>query len=104
MIIIQCDVDTFNKICDLMAPAEPIIIETSGRGYIDCFDKDWVFISTEVDLTKQLSKLKEAKYLIGVDKTLIQHNINEIEKYIFLRKGEILWGASSYIIFGGNKK
>ena len=97
--IIQCREDTLNFICEYKAK-EPYILELRG-GYIDCFDKDWVFITLDTDqgLIDELSK-RDAIYLIGIEetKTLIQRGINEIEKYIFLRKDEILWAASSFII------
>lgn len=108
--VIQCREEMFNTICDTLKK-EPYIVEQSG-GYIDCFDKGWVFISVDYDanlIDTITATHNETQFLIGITEiaTLIQHNICENEKYIFMRKSDtnicdILWGASSYIKFKGN--
>lgn len=105
--VIQCREEMFNTICDTLKK-EPYIVEQSG-GYIDCFDKGWVFISVDDNskLIKLITKNPEAQYIIGLKEKplLIQQNISENEQYIFVRKDtdtktyDILWGASSFIKF-----
>jgi hypothetical protein len=111
--IIQCRESLFNFICDFLNDYEPQIIVEDG-GYIHCFDKDWILMQLPDNLTVtarqtlidkiSLYQLDE-QFVIGIPDTmtLIQRNVSESEKYIFLRKHEdkyeIRWGASSYVRF-----
>lgn len=106
--IIQCREDLFNKICDFILETtklEPYIVASNDLGYINCFDKDWVFIKLEDSLLDEFALKEATQYIIGISttNTIIQKNISEEEKYIFIRKinkeYEMLWGVSSYIKF-----
>lgn len=108
MLTIQCRNDMFDEICKIMEPRVPFVMTEEG-GYIDCFDKDWIFIAIDSndDVWTLLLNKKDTQFLVGHQetKTLMQRNVGENEQYIFLRKDtttntyEVLWGASSFIKF-----
>lgn len=111
--IIQCREDVFDDICNFMqdtTQTEPYVV-TSNLGYINCFDKDWIFVKLDESqeflqpLLDKITAKEDISILIGISKTniIIQKNISEDERYIFIRKidkkNEMLWGVSSYIKF-----
>lgn len=102
--IIQCKKEMLDTICDFMK-GEPIIVEEAG-GYIDCFDKGWIFVQlpTNDKLVNTFMEVK-SEYIIGLPEKnmLIQCKVGENEQYIFLRKNEMLWGVSSYLTWRTNK-
>lgn len=103
MILIQCKAVDFSRLC-IFFGVEPTIKEEPG-GYIDCFDKDWLFIKSNNKKVINYIKSNLSAYLIGLQekKQIIQRNIGEYEQYIVIRKigeeHELLWGASSYLNF-----
>jgi len=120
--LIQCKESLFQQIADIMLPYEPEMVEEPGTGYINCFDKDWCFITISkmafpkrsAKILQLLSETTEQHLMANVELVLIvQKKISENEQYIFIRKTkpakdttqdndyEILWGASSHINFIG---
>lgn len=113
--LIQCKKELFVEIMQIMEPYEPEIREEKGTGYINVFDKDWIFIVlSRIKHPKRYDKIIKhiqnttEPYLMGIDKPpviILQQGIQESDKYIFCRKVEneikLLHGCTSYIIFKG---
>lgn len=106
MLIIQCGEKLFNKIADKMEPLKPVIVEDKG-GYIDTFDKGWVFIFFNKVNDKILTYIKKSNYpylyAITDSNILVKKEIAEGEQYIFIRKVcdeyKVTNGCSSWIEF-----
>lgn len=94
--LLQCQEPIFGSILKIMKGHEPFIVKDDGMGYIDVFDKDWIFLyinetkypeQTEEILNLILSS-DEVFLLATANGRLIQQKVSETEQYIFLRKLE----------------
>ena len=101
--IIQCKEKCLNDICELLK-VEPVVKEEPG-GYIDCWDKGWLFVKTNDTKILDFLSTTQTSYVIGMQdtNTIIQRNVCEHEQYIVIRKidneYELLWGAGTYLNF-----
>lgn len=115
--MIQCKDVTFAHIERLMYDEYRLVAQVREEqgGYINLFDKDWVFIllPDTVNITNLVYKFPDGPWLIAdtYALTLFKHNIADNDQHIHIRTtcppaspddeptNEILWGVSSYIIF-----
>lgn len=109
--LIQCKADLFAEITNIMHPCKPIIRELKG-GYINLFDKDWIFMYIDAKVfpaeLNKIAELAQEHQCLVADReriTLLQNKVAEIEQYIFIRRTgpddtyEVLHGWSSCIVF-----
>lgn len=93
--LIQCRENSFDKILSVMGKYEPHIAKDPGTGYINVFDKDWIFVSlSEKRYPEQTKKIfdellqSDEAFIIAdqINCRLIQQKISEHEQYLFCRK------------------
>ena len=110
--LIQCKEELFDQILPIMGKHEPFIVNEPGTGYINVFDKGWIFVSLNEakypDQTKKIYDLLfkcDDSFVVVMTGScrLLQQKICEHEQYIFCRKLEegykITTAWTTYISF-----
>lgn len=86
--IIQCREKLFEQLTE--GYDYELVQETDFGGYIDCFDKDWIFLVVDIpntgDLQDTLYWTDEPYIVLIGDNRITQQGIPDEQKYLFLRE------------------